>query len=286
MSRRPDPTGSRSKRQLLLACARADGSDLRADPKLAAAVRDLDVDSSLRDGLGRQQEFDREIGSLIHALPLPEDLDERADAQWSAAARRARSWTRVLRNPAFLTALLAVLFLMGWAGWYFVERASHFPGDEGLAKTLDAALPANPTAVANLKLRPVGGVPCGKLGDALFLEHGFDGYDVPAELAARPAAAYRVFHRPADGAAIAQVLLGGGGMETPADDEGLTLFIFRASDLGVAIEPPGRWRLLTDARERWAAAVQVREDGMAAAIVSPGDADALRRRLAPLGVRP
>lgn len=275
----PSPAAAaRARKPLaaLLACCRpGDAEPAADDPRLAAALRGLNADPTLRADYERQQQFDRDWLARLETLAPPADLPARAAARWQGA-RRPR---RTLREPAFLAVLLAALFLLGWGAWSVYERRNHFSGDEVLAKVLDGALPSPtvdaPSARAG-RMRSARGVTCGALGDALFMETGFDAYAVPDALAPREAAGYRVL-RPSGRGPVAQVLLRGTG--------GLTLFVFRAADFDVHLEPTGEWRPLVGDRDRWAALVQERTDGLALAVAAPGDHEELLHQLDALGVK-
>ena len=281
MSRPPPAPTVRTRRPLvaLLACCRpGDAEPAAGDPPLANALRGLGADPTLRGNYERQQQFDREWLARLHALAPPADLAERAAARWQRARGSRRTWRGSLGVPVFIAVLLAGLFLLAWGGWTLYERRLRFPGDEALAKVLEGALPS-PSLDASARagrMRSAHGAPCGGLGDELFLATGFDAYAVPDELVNQTAAGYRVLHPPGRGP-VAQVALRGGA--------GMTLFVFRAAELDVHIEPTGQWRPLAGDRDRWAALVQERPDGVAVAVAAPVAAEELRRQLGALGVR-
>lgn len=281
MSRPPPASTARTRRPLaaLLACCRpGDAEPAAGDPRLAVALRGLGADPTLRGDYERQQQFDRDWLARLQHLAPPPDLAERAAERWQRVRGRRRTWRGSLGVPVFIAVLLAGLFLLGWGGWTIYERRLHFPGDEGLVKVIEGALPSpsvNNSARTG-RMHSAHGLPCGELGDELFLATGFDAYAVPPEVATREAAGYRVLH-PTGTGAVAQVALRG--------DAGMTLFVFRAADLGVHIEPVGEWRPLVGNRDRWAAVVQERSDGLGVVMAAPGDADELRRQLDALGVR-
>lgn len=276
----PAPT-ARARKALaaLLACCRpGDAEPAAGDPRLANALLGLNADPALRGDYERQQQFDRDWLARLQTVAPPEDLPARATARWQSARGRRRTWRGAVGVPVFFAVLLAILFLLGWGGWNLYERRLRFPGDETLARVLEGALPS-PSVNASARsgrMRPVHGAVCGGLGDELFMATGFDAYAAPEEIAAHAAVGYRVLH-PAGLGPVAQVVLRG--------ETGVTLFVFRAADLGVRIEPAGEWRPLNGKRDRWAARVQERPDGLAVAVAAPGDPWELARQLATLGIK-
>ncbi len=281
MSRPPPAPTARTRKPhaALLACCRpGDAEPAAGDPRLHSALRGLGDDPTLRGNYERQQQFDRDWLARLQSLAPPADLADRAAERWQQARRGRRTWRGSLGGPVFVAVLLAGLFLLAWGGWTLYERRLRFPGDEALARVLEGALPSpsvNSSARTG-RMRPAHGAACGGLGDELFMATGFDAYAVPAEVAGREAAGYRVLRPPGSGP-VAQVALRG--------EAGVTLFVFRAADLGVHVEPAGQWRPLVGDRDRWAAVVQERDDGLAVVVATPGDADELQRQLEALGVK-
>jgi hypothetical protein len=243
----------------LLACRRPDqrGKD---DKAMREALQRAAADPALKECLEIQEDFDRGVAKLVHGLPLPEGLNKELGALFESARLRGSSSRDLLRQPALWAVLLAVAFLLTWGGLVFYEHLRGFPGDDGVARLVEA-VSAN---ASSQRLEPLA-VECGNLGDALFLEHGIDNFVVPEQFARYGALGYRVFEN--NSFPVTQVMV---------REHGMTFLVFRADQQGVRIDPPGRWKYLQG--EQWAAAARVR-DNICFVAACRGDKEQLRSYL-------
>lgn len=221
-----------------LACCRPDGDPLGCRKTRDALGRVAD-DPALREAFESQRAFDAPLAAGVQALPLPDDFRATVeDGLRLAGQNTATSWRTMLRQPAGLAALLAVVFLMGWMGWAIYERAMGFPGDENVRQVVNLALKARLGSLEPLDTE------CGALGDTLFLRHNVTDFDVPEAFIHEMASGYRVFKK--DENYVTQVQTRG---------DGLVFLVFRAEREGVHINPKGTWKHLDG--EGWIAAVTV-----------------------------
>ncbi len=233
------------------------------DGRVAKAVRFAERDPALREALARQREFDHDTREAIRALIPPDTLQPRLRELRAHPAAKKLDWRTVLKQPAFLGVVIALIAL-GWVlarAWR--ERQENFPGREAVEHML-----ALNDKLESKDFEQVS-MSAAELGDWLMLKK-LDGYAMPPEFGAFRVLGCRVF-RP-EGHAVAQV-----AAQKDAENQ-MLFYIFRASDFGVKLEEK-HWRIFTE--NEWAAAA--RTDGANVCMVAfKGDEDDMEKFLATL----
>jgi len=214
-----------------------------AEGKMEKAVRFAEEDPELKKWLGAQTEFDQQIADVIHFIKPPENLREKLnDLSVKPRAEQTRLRKQVI-NPAVLTALLGVFLILGIVVFLVMDRMDKFPGREAVENMLGSANKMTGTELEELTSTT------GQLGDWFYMR-GYDGFEVPPELAALPVIGSRVFR--IEGQTVAQIAVG--------DDKAMTclIFQFHASEFGVQLPSDGDWKVLT--RDEWVGAIRQHGD--------------------------
>lgn len=214
--------------------------DRPAESRIQKAIRMAEADPSLASEFAAQKDFDTRMLGVVRSIAPPENLH----AKLREAGSRCESGKPKLRshafNPAVLTAVLGVVLILGFVTWTVMERMEKFGGRESIERMLSAT-----SKMTGVELDAVAGS-TGTMQDWFYMR-GFEGYTVPADVAALPVVGSRVFR--IDGHAIAQLAV---------DRHESILYVFRVSDFAVELPDEKAWKLMEF--EGWAAALQRRGD--------------------------
>jgi hypothetical protein len=212
----------------------------RADSRMEKAVKFAEQDPELARVLKEQIEFDEQITDVIHYIKPPDNLRQKLS---DLSARPRAEKTRLRRhiiNPAVLTAILGLLLLGGVIVFLIMERMEKFPGRDSVEGLIGTA-----AKMSGVELEPVAST-TSQLGDWLYMR-GYEGYEVPPELAALPVVGSRVFRY--DGRTVAQLAV---------DRHQSLVYQFHASEFGVQLPSGGDWQVLT--KDDWAGAIRQQGD--------------------------
>ena len=215
--------------ELLMQCHRGGKP---ADARMEKVLDYIAGHDTLRMRLTEQEQFDEHIGEIIRCIQPPEDLRQKLAALGGTGAGKAGS----LRHHAILPAVVGLLVLVGIAVFLYLQSLTEFPGRDAVERMIEGT-----AKMSGVELEPVS-TPAGQLGDWFYMR-GFEGYALPAELAALPAVGSRVFQL--DGRSIAQLAV---------DRRHLLVHVFDAAKFGVEIGEKESWRVFE--HEGWAAALQ------------------------------
>jgi hypothetical protein len=188
--------------------------------------------------LALQRSFDRAIGALVAAIPIPADITEFVPSETLVLPRP--TWKRQARNPAFLATAIAVAVIAAVSVFQVVERMNRFPGEVTARRLLTTA-----ASTHSMMLDPVK-TDAGSLGDFFFMKHRLAHYDVPPEFADFRTIGCRVFDDE-EGQRIAQIWV---------VEKRMQFFLFpgeRDVKTGKAREFSG-WRYVD--QERWTGVVK------------------------------
>ncbi len=219
--------------EILLRCHRAGRVP---DGRMQKAVRVAEADAELGGKLRDQMEFDAQIVEAIHCVVPPEDLREKLGALSEASGAGRRGVRLQLSSPAMLAALAGVLLFLGVVVFFVMEGMEDFAGREAVQQMLDATTKMNGTEFEAVTTTTA------QLGDWFYMR-GYEGYEVPPELAAVPVVGSRVFRQ--DGKPVAQFIV---------EKHESVVFEFHAADFGVALPEDGDWRVIEQGE--WVAAVR------------------------------
>ena len=206
----------------------------RDEGRIGKAVRVAEADSSLKEKLEGQRQWDAQIREVIRSIETPGDILARL------SSHRGPKPTKPIRSqlfhPGMLAVLLGLLVLAGLLVMAAIDRREAFQGREQVARMLDVT-----RHMSGIELEPVNGE-AWQLGDWFYMK-GFEGYALPAEVAKLPAVGSRVFRQ--GGHPVAQVALG---------EHDLLVFVFHATNFGVELPESDDWRYMQ--HEGWAAALR------------------------------
>ena len=222
---------------LLIRCHRA---GREPEGRVQKAVRLAEGDAGLAKMLRAQEEFDAQIVDAIHCIVPPEDLREKLGALSDASGAGRRTMRSQVGTPAMLAAVAGVLLLIGVIVFFVMEGMANFDGREAVEHMLDATTKMNGTEFEAVTTTTT------QLGDWLYMR-GYEGYEMPPELAAVPVIGSRVFKQ--DGKPVAQFVV---------EKHDSVIFQFRAADFGVRLPADGAWQVLEQGG--WAAAVRQHSD--------------------------
>ena len=222
---------------MLLHCHRA---GREPEGRVLKAVRTAEGDAELGKILREQLAFDAQIVEAIHSVVPPEDLREKLGALNEASGAGKRGMRSQMSSPAMLAALAGVLLFVGVIVFFVMESMTDFAGREAMKQMLDATTKMNGT-----EFEPVT-TTTAQLGDWFYMR-GYEGYEMPPELAALPVIGSRVFRQ--DGKPVAQFVV---------EKHDSVVFEFHAADFGVQLPADGEWQLLEQGG--WAAAVRQHGD--------------------------
>ena len=222
---------------LLIRCHRA---GREPEGRIQKAVRMAEGDAGLGKMLREQSEFDAQIVEAIHYIVPPEDLREKLGALNEASGAGRRTLRSQVGTPAMLSAVTGVLLLVGVIVFLVRENMADFDGREAVEHLLDATTKMNGTEFEAVTTTTT------QLGDWLYMR-GYEGYEMPPELAAVPVIGSRVFRQ--DGKPVAQFVV---------EKHDSVVFQFRAADFGVQLPADGGWQVLEQGQ--WVAAVRQHGD--------------------------
>ena len=223
--------------ETLLPCHRAGRAP---EGRVQKAVRVAEGDAELGKKLHDQMEFDAQIVEAIHSVVPPEDLREKLGALNEASGAGQRGLRSQMSSPAMLAALAGVLLIVGVVVFLVLENMKDFAGREAVQRMLDATTKMNGTELEAVTTTTA------QLGDWFYMR-GYEGYEMPPELAALPVLGSRVFRQ--DGKPVAQFVV---------EKHESVVFEFHATDFGVQLPADGDWQVL--AQGGWAAAVRQHGD--------------------------
>jgi hypothetical protein len=206
-----------------------------SDSRTQKAVKFAEQDPELQKKLSEQIAFDEQIVEVIHAIAPPENLRQKLSALGAQPGAEKTKLRKHIINPAVLTAILGGIVLLGVIGFLVKESMEKFPGRPSVEGLLGNAAKMNPADIEPISTT------MDQLGD-VFLLRGYEGYEVPPELAKQPVIGYRLFHY--DNRSVAMTVL---------DDK--LFYEFHGSD----VQPPeGNWLVLT--KDQWVGAVRKHGD--------------------------
>ena len=224
---------------LLIRCHRA---GREPEGRVQKAVRLAEGDAGLAKMLRAQEEFDAQIVDAIHCIVPPEDLREKLGALSDASGAGRRTMRSQVGTPAMLAAVAGVLLLIGVIVFFVMEGMANFDGREAVEHMLDATTKMNGTEFEAVTTTTT------QLGDWLYMR-GYEGYEMPPELAAVPVIGARVFRQ--DGKPVAQLRL-------VLKKHDSAVFQFHAADFGVQLPADGDWQMFE--YDGWAAAARQHGD--------------------------
>ena len=223
--------------EMLLHCHRAGRAPVG---RVQKAVRTAEGDAELGKKLRDQMEFDAQIVEAIHSVVPPEDLREKLGALNEASGAGKRGLRSQMSSPAMLSALAGVLLFVAVVIFLVLENMKDFAGREEVQHMLDAT-----TKMNGMEFEAVTTTTT-QLGDWFYMR-GYEGYEVPPELAALPVIGSRVFRQ--DGKPVAQFVV---------EKHDSVVFEFHAADFGVKLPADGEWQVLEQGG--WAAAIRQHGD--------------------------
>ncbi len=209
-----------------------------------------------------QQSFDKAVAQLVQATPVSQEI-----AEWFRNEKliptAKRSWRKIARNPAVISAALAVAVIVGIAVFIVMERMKEFPGSDTARKMLTIA-----SSTKSGQLDPVN-ADAGSLGDFFFMKYQLEHYDVAPEFAHLRASACKVFDDD-EGHRVAQISV---------PEKRMQFFLFPAERSPKDMKPRlfNGWRFVE--QEGWTGAVQVK-NGVCFMAALRGDAKDLAPYLA------
>ena len=231
---------SRRERQLARFAPITDKSGI--DRRMRIAVLRARRSSRMSKEFTNQQTFDKAIAALVQTTPVSSEI-----AEWfrneKLVPQKKRTWRRVVRNPAFLSAVLALLVIAGIVASMVMERMRDFPGSGTARKLLTVASATRMEQLDRME------TDAGSLGDFFFMKFRLEHYDVAPEFASLRTSAWRVFDDE-DGRRVAQITI---------PEKRMQLFLFPAPRNPKDAKPHQfeGWRFIE--HEGWTGAVQVRD---------------------------
>ncbi|MDQ6911552.1 MAG: hypothetical protein M3128_01595 [Verrucomicrobiota bacterium] len=209
-----------------------------------------------------QQSFDKAVAELVQATPVSQEVSEWFRNEKLIPTAK-RSWRKIARNPAVISAALAVAVIVGIAVFIVMERMKEFPGSGTARKMLTIA-----SSTKSGQLDPVN-ADAGSLGDFFFMKYQLEHYDVAPEFAHLRASACKVFDDD-EGHRVAQISV---------PEKRMQFFLFPAERSPKDMKPRlfNGWRFVE--QEGWTGAVQVK-NGVCFMAALRGDAKDLAPYLA------
>ena len=189
-----------------------------------------------------QQAFDKAIAQLVRATPVSTEI-----AEWfrneKLIPQHKRRWRKIVRNPAFISAVLALIVIAGIITSHVMERMRDFPGSGTARKLLSVASATRMDQIERMETE------AGALGDFFFMKFRLEHYDVPPEFASLRTSGWRVFDDE-QALRVAQITV---------PERRMQFFLFPALRSPKDRKPPHLegWRFVE--QEGWTGAVQVRD---------------------------
>ena len=188
-----------------------------------------------------QQAFDKAIAALVQTTPVSAET-----AEWfrneKLIQQNKRTWRQIARNPAVLSAALALAVIAGIVVFIVKERMNEFPGSDAARKMLAIASSTQRDQLDAVEAE------AGSLGDFFFMKYRLEHYDVAPEFAALRTSACRVFDDE-EGHRVAQISV---------PEKRMQFFLFPAERNRKNTLPRefSGWRFVE--HEGWTGAVRVR----------------------------
>jgi len=186
-----------------------------------------------------QQNFDRAVAELVHAVPIPPEITEWVPPE-AFISRPKAGWKRLAKNPVILATAIASLVIAVVVVSHVIDRMNRFPGEPTARRLLTVA-----SSTHSVMLDPVK-ASAGSLGDLFFMKHRLAHYDVPPEFADFRTLGTRVFDDE-EGQRVAQVWV---------VEKRMQFFLFpteRDTKTG-AVKHFGGWRFID--QEGWSGVVK------------------------------
>jgi len=229
------------------------------DRRMRVAVLRARRSRAIGESFSAQQAFDRAVATLVQATPVSDEVSEWFRNE-KLIPQSKRTWKKTARNPAVLSAALALAVIAGVIVFIVMERMKEFPGSGTARKMLTIA-----SATQRGQLDTVE-ADAGSLGDFFFMKYRLEHYDVAPEFADLRTSACRVFDDD-EGHRVAQISV---------PEKRLQFFLFPAERNPKNAKPRefSGWRFVE--QEGWTGAVRVR-DGVCFMAALRGD----RKELTP-----
>jgi hypothetical protein len=204
------------------------------DTRIARAARVAEEDEALRARLAAQAGFDEQMVEAIHAIKPPDGFRARLGLASSRGLRKHA------RHPAILCAIAGALLIIGFLVYLEMDRRASFPGKENVESMIDSL-----DRMSGMELESAHG-PVSGLTDWFYMR-GFEGLELPPDLAALPAVGVRTFSQGSH--TICQLAI---------DRQASILTIFHASEFGVFLDSDADWKYFDHGE--WSAAIRRRGD--------------------------
>lgn len=212
------------------------------DRRMRVAVLRARRSRRMGNAFSHQQAFDKAIATLVQATAISAEI-----AEWfrneKLIPQRKRTWKKTAKNPAVLSAALALTVIAGVLIFIVLERMNEFPGSGTARKMLTVA-----SATQSGQLDPVE-TEAGSLGDFFLMKYRLEHYEVAPEFARLRTSACRVFDDD-EGHRIAQISVA---------EKQMQFFLFPAERNPKDAKPrkfPG-WKYVQ--QEGWTGALRVRD---------------------------
>lgn len=212
------------------------------DARMQKALRWAEGEPDAKRKLAEQMEFDEQVVEAIHSINPPDDLKKKLGAVCARPRLEAAGIRKQIIDPAVLSALVGGVVILGIIAFLFYEKMERFTGRDSVEQML-----AGTEKMSQVDFEPVTST-TDQLGDWLYMR-GYDGYEVPPEIAALQVVGSRVYHL--DGKPIAQ-------LEVSRNDMPALVYEFHATDFGVQLPPSGAWKVIT--QNEWVAAIRQHQD--------------------------
>ena len=191
------------------------------------------------EAFAHQQAFDRAVGELVQAVPVPKEAAEWFVNEKLVAAVRKRAWKKTARNPAIVAIGLAVAVILAIAIHNFLEHLKEFPGSTSARRLLTVASATRISQLESVR------TDAGDLSDLFFMKHHLEHYDVPPEFSRLQTIGYRVFDDD-EGHPVAQI---------EVSEKRMHFFLFPAEKQKDGHDPAfSGWRYID--QEGWVGVVQ------------------------------
>src|SRR5215213_1141179 len=212
------------------------------DRRMRVAVLRAKRNSRTEKDFSRQQAFDKAIAALVQTTPVSAEVSEWFRNE-KLIPQSKRTWRKTARNPAVLSAALALAVIAGIVVFIVLERMNEFPGAGAARKMLTIA-----SSTQRDQFDPVE-AEAGSLGDFFFMKYRLEHYDVAPEFAALRTSACRIFDDD-EGHRVAQISV---------PEKRMQFFLFPAERNPKDARPRefAGWRFVE--HEGWTAAVRVRD---------------------------
>lgn len=212
------------------------------DRRMRVAVLRARRSSRTSTEFSNQQAFDKAIATLVQTTPVSNEVSEWFRNE-KLIPKSKRTWRKTARNPAVLSAALALAVIAGIFVLIVMERMNEFPGSETARKMLIIASSTQGAQLDTVEAE------AGSLGDFFFMKYRLEHYDVAPEFAMLRTSACRVFDDD-EGHRVAQIRI---------PEKRMQFFLFPAERNPRNAKPRqfSGWRFVE--HEGWTGAVRVRD---------------------------